>query len=176
VMPGNPMSIYPSDPGRPDIVATVGDLAHIKLFASPQLNTAGSYCWGGCTSVPPGGITAVSVFYTSQTSVAMVGVRLNGTPQNCGTQLFPAFCNDPKCYVGRDSNNVVGWAVGSTQQFTSYSAVFAMPMVANIGESTPLYCMNTTTDPMPPGGSFASGAPAIQTSGVNLGNYTLVAQ
>jgi len=173
---GHTGSPYPNDPGRPDMVATAGQVAKIKTYVSASLGTAGSYCAGMCTTPPTQGITAVSVFYTSTSSVGMVNLRLNGTPQTCAMNLYPAFVNIAESYVGLDTNKVAGWAVFGQQDFKTYSAVFAMPQVTDITDTTDLYCQNTTTDPAPSGGSFASGAPAIQTAGNSLGTYTLVAQ
>lgn len=173
---GHTGSPYPNDPGRPDIVATAGQLAKIKTYASAGLGTAGSYCASMCTAPPTQGITAVSVFYTSTSSVGMVNLRLNGTPQSCAMNLYPAFVNIAESYLGLDTNKVAGWAVFGQPSLMTYSAVFAMPQVTDITDTTELYCQNTTTDPAPSGGSFASGAPAIQTAGNSLGSYTLVAQ
>jgi hypothetical protein len=175
VSPGWTGTSYP-DPGRPDIVATAGSLAKIKLYASSALNTAASYCAGGCTNLPPMGITSVTTYYTSPTTIAMAGMQLNGPPASCLTPGSGSFVNDPRSYTGLDSNGVAGWAGATDANWTTYSVLYAMPQVATIGESATLYCSPTSGDPAPPGGSFASGAPAIQTAGNSLGAYVLVAQ
>jgi hypothetical protein len=154
---------------RPDIVVAAGTLAGIKYYVSQALGTAASYCAGGCAA-PPVGITSVSVFQPAATTVTGVSLGLNGTPNNCGP-IAPSFIFDPKSYVGLDGSGVLGVAL-SGDSYSSYSALIAMPQTT----TTTLYCQDTTTDPMPSGGSFASGAPAIQTAGNSQGTYILVAQ
>lgn len=175
VTPGWAGTSY-NDPGRPDIIGTVGSLAKIKFYTGPGLDTAGSYCAGGCTAIPPTGITSVAIYYTSPTSVAIAGMQLNGPPVSCLTPGSGSFVNDPRSYIGLDASGVVGWAGASDNMWTNYNVLYAMPQVANISESTALYCSPTSGDPSPSGGSFASGAPAIQMPGNSLGTYTLVAQ
>jgi hypothetical protein len=157
------------NPMRPDLVASAGTLAGIKYYVSQALGTAASFCAGGCAN-PPTGITSVSVYYPSATTVTMVGLGLNGSPNNCGP-IMPSFVADPRAYIGLDANGVVGAAL-SGDSYNSYSALIAMPQTA----TTTLYCQNSTTDPMPTGGSFASGAPNIQSAGNSQGGYVLVAQ
>jgi hypothetical protein len=157
------------DPMRPDLVATAGTLAGINYYVSQALGTAASFCAGGCTA-PPTGITAVSVYYPAATTVTMVGLGLNGTPNNCGP-IMPSFIDDPKAYIGLDSSGNIGVAL-SGDNYSSYSALLTMRQTTN----TTLYCQNSTTDPMPAGGSFASGAPTIQSAGNSQGAYVLVAQ
>jgi hypothetical protein len=157
------------DPMRPDLVATAGTLAGINYYVSQALGTPASFCAGGCTA-PPTGITAVSVYYPTATTVTMVGLQLNGTPNNCGP-IMPSFIVDPKAYIGLDSSGNIGVAL-SGDNYSSYSALLTMRQTTN----TTLYCQNSTTDPMPAGGSFASGAPTIQSAGNSQGAYVLVAQ
>ena len=157
------------NPMRPDLVASAGTLAGIKYYINQAVGTAASYCAGGCAVPPPQGITSVSVYYPSATTVTMVGLGLNGTPNNCGP-IMPSFIADPKSYVGLDSTGTLGVAL-SGNGYSSYSALVAMPQTT----TTQLYCQDSTTDPMPSGGSFASGAPAIQAPANNQGTYILVA-
>ncbi len=175
VTPGWAGTSY-NDPGRPDIVGTVGSLAKIKFYTGPGLDTASSYCAGGCAAIPPSGVTSVAIYYTSPTSVAMAGMQLNGPPASCLTPGSGSFVNDPRSFIGLDDSGVVGWAGATDNTWTTYNVLYAMPQVASISDSTELYCSPTSGAPAPSGGSFASGAPAIQTPGNSLGTYTLVAQ
>lgn len=159
----------------PDLVAAVGTLAGVEFYASQALNTTGSFCAGGACANPPTGITAVSVYYSSASTPAMVGMQFNGTPSICGP-FGVGFMNSAKGYLGLDAQNNLGWAIGSDQNFTSYTLEMRMARVTSLGGSTTVYCKNRSTDPAPPGGTYASGAPAIAAAANSLGTYLLLAR
>jgi hypothetical protein len=106
----------------------------------------------------------------------MVGMDFNGGPANCTnlTSVGVSFIGNPKGYLGLDAAGNLGWAMPTSQAFTTYAAEMRMARVSPIGGTTTLYCKNRTGDPAPPGGNYASGAPNIAQPANSIGTYMLV--
>jgi hypothetical protein len=145
-------------PGFPDVVTAVGTPAAIAYYVNADLGTAHSYLPGPGTHP-----LAISVLYASPTTPAFLGITTGSLP-GCGPlQLGFLFAGKGHGYLGLDASGVLGWADFSDAAATMYSAVMRMPQASALGATTTFACLDTTTDPMPPGDSFASGAPAIPT-------------
>jgi hypothetical protein len=155
-----------------DTVTAVGQPAAIAFYVNPVLGTAYSYNLSQIGMQNP---LSVSVLYTNSMQPGFLG-DANGNLPGCGPFnvgfVFPGKGNG---YLGLDSSGVLGWAGLATSGATStVVAVMRMPQAATKGATTTFDCLNTTTDPMPAGDSFSSGAPVIS-SPTYTATMTLVA-
>jgi hypothetical protein len=156
------------DPFRPDMTASFGDVARVSYYVQEAIGHANSRYNGGDVGSPPppGGITSVNVFYSAPTSPSLLFIGLNGTPMTCGPFGSAGAIAAPSGdgyggYLGRDTTGTLGWAFPTDNMWSSISTELAMAEKQNLGETTTLLCRKVTSDPMPAGGTYASGAPMI---------------
>jgi hypothetical protein len=151
----------------PKVLVAVGSVTAIDYYVNPDLGTP--YSFLDAQETPRLGI---AVAYGDQWAPTFVALNfftdLNPIP--CGLSEY-AMPGRRTGYLGRDSNNVLGWAdvnqveIATMPGWTGsdYLALLRLPEAASLGDAVQLDCLNTSSDPKPPGGSFASGAPEIAT-------------
>ena len=165
-----------TSPQRPGLVASINTIAGVEYYVHQQIGTAGAYCTSLCSTPIPVGIKSFALYYASPVSPTMAGLDYNGFAANC-TNLGPSFIgNTGKSYIGLDAAGNVSWAMPSSQDYTSYVAERRVQRLTTVGQTTTLYCRNRTTDPAPSGGSYTSGAPAINSPANSLGTFVLIAK
>lgn len=65
-------------------------------------------------------------------------------------------------WLGRDSNNILAWAMPTTSSYSTYASYFVMAEQTVTGQTTSLMCKATPSPPAPPDGkTYASGAPVM---------------
>jgi hypothetical protein len=142
-------------PGFPDAVVAVGTPASVAYYVNDALGTPLSF--GGSTPGLSNIISAVAVLQGGDQQPEFLSQRGGATECPAGAVfLFPGADNG---YVGLDDNGVLGWA--GKNMNGDYAALFRMAAVDDLAAATTLECAATSSDPMPPGDSFASGAPVI---------------
>jgi hypothetical protein len=163
-----------TSPQRPDLVYAIGSLARVEYYVNNQIATTGAYCTTQCSSGNiPLGIKTFGLYYTDASTPTMVGMAYNGYATNCQS-LGPAFLTSPKSYIGLDATGNVGWAIPASYDYAAYTAEMRVQRVSALGGTTTLYCKTRSTDPAPAGGSYASGAPAINQAANAIGTYILM--
>lgn len=160
---------------QPGLVATIGTLAGVELYSHSAIATGESRCTFHCATSTPNGVTAVAMYYTGATTPVTAAVHLNGPP-TCMNGAVISIINSGKSYLAQDASGNLGWALPKDQAYSAYASEMRMARVSTIGQSTTLYCKARDTDPAPSGGSYASGAPAINQSANAIGTYVLVAK
>lgn len=174
------------DPFRPDMAVSFNAVGKIGYYVRTDINTALSYVAGGGGPARPQGIDSVAVNYSSATSPSTLYLGFSGNPPGCNTpppgprSVGGVISGPPNGgglggYLGLDTNGVLGWALATDDSWATYATEFSMPQKSNLGDSTTLKCKNISSDPSPPGGTFASGAPNIATADYSA-NYVLVAK
>lgn len=174
---GQPSVTGTSSPQRPGLVAALGAVARVEYYVHQQVGTSGSYCTSFCSAgTIPLGVKSFALYYTNASTPAIAAMDYNGFASNC-PNLGPAVVtNTAKSYIGLDASGDVSWAMPSDESFSSYVAEMRVQRLGTLGATTTLYCKSRTTDPAPAGGSYASGAPAINVAGNSFGTYVLVAK
>jgi len=162
---------------RPGIVAFLNATpVGAEYYVQQQIGTAGAYCVSQCSSAIPAGVKSFSLYYTNGSIPLMAALDYNGVASNC-TNLGPSLIdNRARSYIGLDATGNVSWAMPSSTAWTSYVAEMSVQRLTTLGQTTTLYCKNRSTDPAPAGGSYASGAPAINSPANSLGTFVLVAK
>ena len=146
--------------GFPSSTAAAGMPAAISYYVNGTLGTPYSYR----ASAVGMDAFAVGVLYSNDMKPAFLSMGINGQLSNCGPiQARFVFPGKHNGYLGLDSAGVLGWVGYSDGANQTISAEMAMPQASTLGGSTSFKCLQTTTDPMPPGDSFSSGAPMIGT-------------
>jgi hypothetical protein len=165
--------------GNPPIVATVSPLGKAVLYGN--LGTTMSYRWDGCTRDTCESLlflygdasTPVSVTWQDHDICAPAGgapvVAFDGDGDRWGTSGL----------LGLDATGTLAWAspAGFTSAglLTGYTGVYAMPVVAAVGQSTTLRYACTASVPKPASGTtYAVGAPTFTPDGTV--SLTLLAQ
>jgi hypothetical protein len=158
-------------PGNPDTGEAIGDVARLGYYVRPEIGTALTYNTNPNGQPTPQGTLGVSVNYTTASTPTFLFHNRTGPLGACGPVAAESAINSPRIvngagtanggYLGRDSTGTLGWAQPSDPAWTMYGAEFAMADKSTIGDTTTLLCKTLTTDPAPPGGTFASGAPVI---------------
>lgn len=163
---------------RPSIVATVGETAFtgVEYYVQQQIGTAGAYCSSECASTIPAGVKSFALYYSNASTPIMASLDYNGPASNCSNLGPSVIDNTAKSYIGLDGSGNVSWAMPSGQDYASYVAEMSVQRVFALSGTTTLYCKNRSTDPAPAGGSYASGAPAINAPANSLGTFVLVAK
>lgn len=155
-------------PKFPDSVTSVGTPARIAFYANAALGTPYSVNASALMEKD----MAVYVLY-SGTSPAFLGYSSNHL-KPCFSQtafVYPAKNNG---YLGLDSTGMLGWSGFSDMTGQMPSSLWRMHQVDTKGGTTTLECLSTTTDPMPPGDSFSSGAPNFSTPTASMPMTLLV--
>jgi hypothetical protein len=102
----------------------------------------------------------------------------SGCAQNMGNSAWPANPKDSTPglpgsdaffgsggYLGVDSSSNLSWAFPTDFSYSSYAAVFSLPRVTGIGQSTTLSYECTSDVPAPSSGdTYSSGAPSFSAS------------
>lgn len=172
---GSTVTPTPNTVQTPGLVATIGTLAGVELYAHSAIATGDSRCTFYCATGTPNGVMSVAMYYTSPTTPVMAAVALNGPPA-CMNGAVYSIVLGSKSYIAQDGAGNLGWALPRDQSYATYASEMRMTRGSAIGEATTLYCQARNTDPAPPGGSYASGAPAINQAANALGTYVLVAK
>jgi hypothetical protein len=155
--------------GFPDAVTAVGMPARVQYYVNDALGTPYSYNGSQVGSTGP---VAISVMYAEPMKPAFLGFS-NANLMNCGPiQVLFVFPGKNNGYLGEDTAGTLGW-IGMNGQMGTV-AVLRMKEKSNLSETTTMDCMTTTTDPMPSGDSFSSGAPTFSTP-TRTDTMTLVA-
>jgi len=158
----------------PIVVATVGTVGAFEIYGGPGITSTASLCYAGACNVV---FNRLVVAYSSPTTPVAASLPIVHTT-GCNGDVGGLFVANLKSYMGLDASGNLGWAQSgdkNTNPWNGYSALWRIARQTTLGSSTTLYCVTSTTDPNPPGGSFASGAPNIASAANAVGTYTLIA-
>ncbi len=159
----------------PGLVATIGTLAGVEMYSNSAIATGESRCTFHCATSTPNGVMAVVLYYTSPTTPVTVAVVPNGPPA-CMNGGKVGIVHSGKSYLAQDASATLGWAMPTDQAYSNYASEWRMARVTTVGATTTLYCQARSGDPAPSGGSYASGAPAINQAANAIGTYILIAK
>jgi hypothetical protein len=172
---GGTVTPTPGAVQTPGLVAATSAIAGVELYSNSGIATGESRCTFHCATATPNGVMSVAMYYTSPTTPVMAAVALNGPP-TCMNGAVYSIILGTRSYIAQDASGNLGWALPADQSYATYASEMRMSRVSTVGGTTTLYCKARSGDPAPPGGSYASGAPAINQAANATGTFILVAK
>jgi hypothetical protein len=125
------------------------------------------------------GVPWLRLFYdqSGKPIYSMIGPNwcgVDGGPKNAWAS--PPIGQTVGGWLGKDANNVIAWALATSNDWTVYDAYYVMTEATTVGQTTVLKCKVAAVAPPPADGkTYASGAPTITTPDKSV-TLTLIAK
>lgn len=153
------------NPGQLTLAMAVGAPTAIAAYINTMIDTPYSFNTSVLGTMQINGPYSATVLYSEGNQPESLSIGVNGPASGCepfdDLYLFPG---ENAGEIGVADNTIGGVAYGSNYSpatTNTPTVEYAMEQVSTLGSATTFNCIDISSDPMPPGGSFTTAPPMI---------------